>query len=83
MQELIILREPQCSPRFLEGTVLLIFLAFYVICYAMFLCFVCSSCVLCLMLPVSLDYPFLIAPSNFSNLYISQGKINVSYLIVL
>jgi len=35
------------------------------------------------MLPVSLDYPFLIAPSNFSNLYISQGKINVSYLIVL
>jgi hypothetical protein len=45
------------------GVVLLIFLVFCVV----FVLFVCVMCLVCSMLPVSLDCPFLIAPSVFSN----------------
>ena len=34
--------------------------------------FCCLSSVSCFMLPVSLDYPFLIAPSVFSYIYLKQ-----------
>ena len=51
------------STWFLMGSVLLIFLVFCVV----FVLFVCVMCLVCSMLPVSLDCPFLIAPSVFSN----------------
>ena len=46
---------------------------FSFMCCVVFLCFVCLrlvSQVVCPMLPVSLDFPFLIAHSVFSNVYI-------------
>jgi hypothetical protein len=55
------------NPGFLEveGSMLLVVLALCV----MFLFCLSLFCVLCLMLPVSLDFPFFIAPSVFSNVY--------------
>ena len=50
---------------FFMSSVLLIFLVFYVVCG-----FLSPFYVLCPMLPVSLDYPFLIASSVFSNVYL-------------
>jgi hypothetical protein len=39
-----------------------------------------SFCVLCPMLPVSLDYPFLVTPSVFSNVYLTSSKQYFSYI---
>ena len=48
-----------------EGSMLLVVLTLCV----MFLFCLSSFCILCLMLPVSLEFPFFIAPSVFSNVY--------------
>jgi len=54
-------------PRFLLGSVLLIF---FVVCVvSRFFLFVFVLCLVCPILPVSPDCPFLIAPSNFSDVY--------------
>jgi hypothetical protein len=53
-------------PRFLVGSVLLIFLVF---CVVFLLLFVFILCLVCPVLTVSLDYPFFIAPSGFSDIY--------------
>ena len=50
---------------FCGGSVLLIFL---ISCVVLCFCFVCL-CLVCPMLPVSLNCPFLIAPSVFANVY--------------
>jgi hypothetical protein len=41
-----------------------------VFCVVVLVLFVFVMCLVCPMLPVSLDYPFLIAPSSFSNVYL-------------
>jgi hypothetical protein len=66
-QELLGLHEHLGSPLFLVGSVLLIFLVFWYVLFV-FLCFVYP------MLPVSLDCPFLIAFSVFSNVYLPSMK---------
>ena len=72
-QNLITLLEHLGSPPvFVVGSVLLIFLVFCVVSPL----FVFLLCLTCPMLPVSLGYPFFIAPSVFSNVYlqwISKG----------
>ena len=60
--------------------VLLIFLVFCVVCFQ--LC-VFVLCYVCPMLPVSLDCPFLIAPSVFSSVYLQFLWIVHSFLPVL
>jgi hypothetical protein len=47
---------------------LLIFLVFYVL---FFVLFVFVLCRMCLLLPISLDCPFLISISGFSNVYLT------------
>ena len=47
---------------------------FSFLCFALFC--LSSSCVLCTMLPESLDSPFLIAPSVFSNVFIQHQTTN-------
>jgi hypothetical protein len=44
--------------------------AFFVFCVVLFVLFESVLCLMYLMLPVSLDYPFLIVPSVFSNVYL-------------
>jgi len=44
----------------------------------LFVLFFFVSCTL--LLPVSLDYPFLIAPSVFSNVYLPQGQVKFTLL---
>jgi hypothetical protein len=63
--ELLTIWEHLGSPPVLVGSVLLIFLVFCV----EFLFFVFVLCLVYPMLPVSLDCPFLITPSVFSNVY--------------
>ena len=53
-------------PRFLVGSVLFIFLVF---CVVFLLLFVFNLCLMCPVLTVSLDCPFFIAPSGFSDIY--------------
>ena len=57
-------------PQLLVGSMLLIFLIF---CAGLRFCvlFVCVLCLVCPVLPVSLDCLILIAPSVFSNVYLS------------
>jgi hypothetical protein len=57
---------------FLDGSVLLIFLAFCVMLFALY-----WFCVLCLMWSVSLDCPFLIVPSGFFNVNIFSSTLTV------
>ena len=58
-------------PRIFVGSVLLILLVFCIV----ILCFVYLRSVrACPMLPVSLDCPFLIAPSVFSNIYLIYNQ---------
>lgn len=52
--------------RYLVGFMLLICFVFYVV---RFVLFVFVLCIVCRVLPLSLDFPFLIAPSVFSNIY--------------
>ena len=59
-------------PRFLVGSVLLIFLVICVVFSALFIFVTCFVC------PVFLDYPFLIAPSFFSNVYLHLSLSNLS-----
>ena len=86
--------------RVLLGSVLLIFLAFCVVIFPLFVFASCTQCCQCLwithswlphrfsprlrpvyqMLPVSLNYPFLIAPSLFSSLYLA---IHFFYFLLL
>ena len=49
-------------------------------CVVLHFCFVCL-CLVYPMLPVSLDSPFLIAPSEFSNVYVPQWFTILSYNI--
>ena len=68
-------------PRFFVGYVLLIFLVFcLVLCFNLFLS---SFCVLYQMLPISLNYPFLIASSNFFSLTCIHTVIPIVILIYL
>ena len=67
-QQLLALREHLASPPVLVGSVLLISL---VSCVVFFPLFVLVLCLVYPMLPVSLDCPFLIAHSGFSNVNIS------------
>ena len=64
-QGLLFLRGRLDSSRFLVGPVMLVFLVFYV--FALFI-----FCHMCRVLPFSLDCPFLIALSVFSNVYLSM-----------
>ena len=61
-------------------SVLLLFLVFCVVCsfFSFFFC-LSSLCVFHPMLPVSLDFPFLITPSVFSNVYIPKYKTSDNY----
>ena len=61
---------PVVHTPFLMGCMLLIFLPF---CVVSFSSFVLVLCLLYSMLAVSLNYPFLIAPSVFSNVYCLFG----------
>ena len=54
-------------PQFLVGSMLLMLSVF---CVVFFVLFVFVLCLMYPMLPVSLDCPFLIAPSVFSSLYL-------------
>jgi hypothetical protein len=66
MQELLTLRERLGSPS-VFGEVRFTHLFFLVFCFVFF-CFVCPvMCLACPMLQMSLDCPFLITPSGFSN----------------
>ena len=56
--------------RFLVGSVLLIILVLCVVC--VFVLYLLYS-----MSPVSLDFPFLIAPSVFSNVYLQKGQLSI------
>ena len=58
---------------FFVGSMLLIFLVF---CFVLSFCalFVFVECLVYPILPVSLDWPFLIAPSVFSNVYLIRIK---------
>ena len=53
------------------GSVLIIFVIF---CDLFFVLFVFIMCLVYLILPISLDCPFLIAPSVFSNVYLLKFK---------
>ena len=61
---------PVVHTPFLMGWMFLIFLPFCVVSFASF---VLVLCLLYSMLAVSLNYPFLIAPSVFSNVYYLFG----------
>ena len=66
--ERLTLRERLCSPPVFGGVriaYLLVFCVVFLVLFASVLCFVHP------MLPVSLDCPFFIAPSVFSNIYMS------------
>ena len=63
------LREHLCSPPVFVLSVLLIILVFCVVS----LCFVCLRTVSCVpVIRVSLDCPFLLVPSVFSNIYLTS-----------
>jgi len=68
--------SPWVHPRFLVGFMLLIFLVF---CVVFFVLFVFVVCLVYPMLLVSLDCPFMIAPSAFSNVYLNIIQICHSY----
>ena len=53
------------------------------ICWVMFLCFVSLLCLVCPKLSVSLDCPFLIAPSVFSNMPIWRAPFSIYVLYCL
>ena len=70
-QELLILRV--FTPRFGLCPWLLIFLVFCVVlCFCMCVSFVFVLCLVYPILSLSLVCPFLIAPSGFSNVYITE-----------
>jgi hypothetical protein len=70
--------SPGFTPRYLMVSVLIIFLVF---CFIFIFLFCLSSfCVLYPMLPVSLDCPFLVTPSVFSNVYLTSSKQYFSYI---
>ena len=46
------------------------------------LCFFFALCIVYLMLPFSLDYPFWITPSVFSNIYSNTNQIGSNGLVV-
>ena len=64
------------TPEFIlvVGTVRFAHYIILVFCVVVFLFGLSSSCILYPMLQVSLDCPFLIASSAFSNVYIKQAK---------
>jgi len=64
-QDLLDLHGCLGSPRFVLRSLMLIVLVFCVV----FVLFVLVLCLVCPMLPVSLDCPFFIALSVFSNVY--------------
>jgi len=72
--ELLALRGRLGSPRFLVGSVVLIFLAF---CVVFFVLFVFVLYLVCPMLAVSMDCPFLIASSVFPNLYLNPCIVSI------
>jgi len=59
--------------------VLLIFLMFYVVFFALF---VFVLCLVYSMLPVSMHCPFVIAPSDCSNVYLIYYMCNTIYLYI-
>ena len=67
-QALLILRVHLGSPMVFGG-VSVAHLEFSSVC-CVFVLFVFVLCLVCPMLPVSVDCPFLIAPSVFSNVYL-------------
>jgi len=60
-------------PRFSARFVLLIILDLYVVFFACLSLF----CNLCLMLSVSVKYPFLISPLVFPNVYLSKKSVDI------
>ena len=71
-------QAPEFIHGFLVGSVLFTFLVFCVVIFAMF---GVEFCVLWHMFPVSLDCPFLIAPSAFSNVYLMSLDCPFSFLL--
>jgi hypothetical protein len=71
---------PEFTPSFCWWSVLLIFLA---LCVVFFALFVFVLCIVYPMLPVSLDFPFLIAPSVFDNVYLHKCPCKYRYIAVL
>ena len=65
------------------GSVLLIFLLFFVELCFLFVLVVFVLCLVCLRLPVSLDSSFLIATSVFSNITFIMEKFQCSLVIVM
>jgi hypothetical protein len=69
-------------PRFLEGSVLLIYLAFCVVlCFCVLFVFV--LCLLCPMLSMSLDCPCLITRSVFSGVYFRSYQFSPYTVFIL
>jgi hypothetical protein len=66
-QEPLVLREHLSSSPVLMGSVLFIFLVFCAVCFALF---VFVLCLVYSMLSFALDYPFLVATSVYSNVYL-------------
>jgi len=56
---------------------ILLLLIFLVFCVVFFALFAFVLCLVYLMLPVSLDCPFLISPSGFSNVDIPHFRIEI------
>ena len=71
---------PEFTPGFWWWSVLLIFLA---LCVVFFALLVFVLCIVYPMLPVSLDFPFLIAPSVFDNVYLHKFPCKYRYIAVL
>ena len=67
-QELLILREHHSSHPVFDG-INVAHLFNFLCCVLFCVAFVLVLCIVCPMLPVSLDWPFLIALSVFSNVY--------------
>ena len=69
---------PGFTPRFLLGSFVGVRVPHLFIFLCCVFCFVCLHPVSCVaMLSVSLDCPFLIAPSVFSNIYLSKGCLSI------
>jgi hypothetical protein len=79
--ELLILREYVCLPSAFGGIRVAHLLSFCVV-LCRFVLFVFVLCLMCPVLPVSLDCPFLIAPSVFSNVHCTYLKAAVLFLCI-
>jgi hypothetical protein len=79
--ELLILREHVGLPSVFGGIRVAHLLSFCVV-LCRFVLFVFVLCLMCPLLPVSLDCPFLIAPSVFSNVHCTYLKVAVLFLYI-